>query len=348
MILSRSPFRVTLGGGGTDLPSYYTKHGGFLLAMGIDKYMYVGINPPLLDRKIRVQYTRSETADHPDQIQHELVREALKRNEIYSRMEISSIADLPSGTGLGSSGCFLVGLLNSLRSYRRNSCSPQDLAEEACSIELDVLKKGIGKQDQYMAAFGGLTVLEIARDGAVTVRQLEIDRSGLADFVANTHMYWTGVRRSAPVVLKDQDIAMKSESSPSHEAVQECLHGIKETGYGILEAIESQNFDEFGRLMDVHWSYKKRMSAKISIPGIGELYEEIKTRFGVLGGKVSGAGGGGCFVVYAPEKHTELTRFMEGHGLVRMHYQVEIEGSKIICNSSGSSRNLDHSPTEEH
>ncbi len=173
MILSRSPFRVTLGGGGTDLPSYYDRHGGFILAMGIDKYMYVGINPPLLDRKIRVQYTRSETADHPDQVQHELVREALKRHEIYSRMEISSIADLPAGTGLGSSGCFLVGLLAALRCYRQNQCSLQELAEEACAIELDVLKKGIGKQDQYMAAFGGLTVLEIATDGRVSVRKLQ-------------------------------------------------------------------------------------------------------------------------------------------------------------------------------
>ncbi len=220
MILSRSPFRVTLGGGGTDLPSYYGKHGGFLLAMGIDKYMYVGINPPLLDRKIRVQYTRSETADHPDQIQHDLVREALKRHNIYSRMEISSIADIPAGTGLGSSGCFLVGLLNALRCYRQDQCSAQELAEEACAIELDVLEKGIGKQDQYMAAFGGLTVLEIGQDGDVNARKLQIDRSALADFVTNTHMYWTGVRRSAPAVLKDQDSAMKLEESLSHDVVQ--------------------------------------------------------------------------------------------------------------------------------
>lgn len=343
MILSRSPFRITLGGGGTDLPSYFSKHGGFILAMGIDKYMYVGINPPLLDRKIRVQYTRSETADHPDQVQHELVREALKRHGIFARMEISSIADLPSGTGLGSSGCFLVGLLAALRCYRQNQCSLQELAEEACAIELDVLKKGIGKQDQYMASFGGLTVLEIGKDGAVNVRKLKMDRSGVADLVANTHVYWTGVRRSAPAVLKDQDVAMKSEDSLSHDVVQGCLHGIKEAGYGILEALESQNFDEFGRLMDVHWTHKKRMSAKISIPGLDELYKEVKSRFGVLGGKVSGAGGGGCFVVYAPGKHAELTRFMESHGLVRMHYAVEFEGSKIICDSSGTSSGpLDH------
>ncbi len=345
MILSRTPFRVTLGGGGTDLPSYYRKHGGFLVAMGLDKYMYVAINPPIVGRHVRVVYTKSETVAHPDQLLHELAREALKRHGIYSQLEVASMADLPAGTGLGSSSCYLVGLLAALRAYRRNHCSMQELAEEACDIELNVLKKAIGKQDQFMAAFGGMTVLEIGKDGKVAVRAAKLNAASLADFIANTHMYYTGVRRSAPDILKDQDAAMKSEQAASHEVVQGALHSIKEIGYQVLDAVEKENYDDFGKLMDDHWQHKKRMSAKIAIPGIDELYREVKQRFGVLGGKVSGAGGGGFFMVYAPKQHSELNGFMEAHGLRRMHYGLEFEGAKIISNSAVfSSGFLEHAP----
>ncbi len=340
MIVSRTPFRVTLGGGGTDLPSYYEKHGGFLFAMGIDKYMYVAMNPPAIDRSIHVKYTKTETVEHPDQLQHELVREALKRHGIYSRIEIASIADLRAGTGLGSSSCYLVGLLTALRAYTRQPCSLQELAEEACDIEINILEKGIGKQDQYMAAFGGMTVLEIAKDGKVDVRGAKINPSSITDFLANTQLYWTGVRRSAPEMLRDQDDAMKSDSSPAHDVVEESLHGIKEIGYQILAAIESENYDEFGRLMDQHWELKQRLSPRISLPGIEELYRELKERFGVLGGKLSGAGGGGFFMIYAPKAHAEVAEFMSRAGMERMHYRLEFEGSKVISDSSRNSLGL--------
>ncbi len=340
MILTRTPFRSTLGGGGTDLPSYYEKHGGLILAMGLDKYMYVTCNPPVVDQLVRVQYTKSETVEHPDQLQHDLAREALKRHKVFSQMEVSSLADLPAGTGLGSSSCYLVGLLTALRAYKRDYCSLHDLAEEACDIELNTLEKSIGKQDQYMAAYGGMTVLEIAKDGTVDVRSANINPSTLSDFVANTQLYWTGVRRSAPQILQEQDDAMRIEEAPCHDRIQGALHGIKETGYGILEAIESSNYDDFGSLMDTHWQYKKSMSAKISIPGIDELYTDVKKRFGVLGGKVSGAGGGGFFMVYAPKAHTELTTFMERAGLKRMHYNLEFEGTKVVSNSLSSSTGI--------
>lgn len=342
MIVSRTPFRVTLGGGGTDLPSYYSKHGGFVVAMGIDKYMYVSINAPAIDRKIRVKYTKSEAVDHPDQLQHELAREALKRHDIFSRMEIASVADLRAGTGLGSSSCYLVGLLTAIRSYKRELCPLQDLAEEACDIELRTLGKGIGKQDQYLAAFGGVTVLDIGTDGQVDVRRAKINPGSIGDFVANTQLYWTGVRRSAPELLRDQDEAMRSEESPTHEVVQDSLHAIKDIGYQTLEALESENYDEFGRLMDVHWERKKRLSPRITIPGIDDLYREIKERFSVLGGKVSGAGGGGFFMVYAPEKHAELRAFMAKAGLERMPYRIEHEGAKIVSNTARSTGLLDH------
>ncbi len=336
MIVSRTPFRVTLGGGGTDLPSYYRQHGGLVLAMGIDKYMYVSINPPAIDPKIRVKYTKSETVDHPDQLQHELAREALKRHGVLSRMEVASIADLRAGTGLGSSSCYLVGLLTALRVYRRNLCDLQELAEEACDIEINALGKGIGKQDQYMAVYGGMTVLDIATDGRVTVRSAAIKPASIADFVANTQLYWTGVRRSAPAMLRDQDEAMKSPSSPEHAEVQDALHRIKALGEESLAAIEAENYDRFGQLMDAHWEQKQRLSAKITIPGIDELYREIKERFGVLGGKVSGAGGGGFFMVYAPRAHRELDAFMGRAGLERMQYRIEFDGAKIISNTSRS------------
>src|SRR5208282_3846527 len=166
--------RVTLGGGGTDLPSYYSEHGGFIFAMGIDKHMYVMINPPTIDRKIRLHYTQSETTDHVDQLKHELAREALRLHGISDKMEISSMADLPAGTGLGSSSCYVIGLLNALHQYRRDYVTLQQLAEEACHIELEVLGKPIGKQDQYMATFGGLTILRIARDGSVEVDSVDL------------------------------------------------------------------------------------------------------------------------------------------------------------------------------
>src|SRR5437588_277584 len=180
MILPSTPFRVTLGGGGTDLPSYYREHGGFIFAMGIDKHMYIMINPPTIDRKIRLHYSQSETTDNVTYLRHELAREALRLNGIQDKMEISSMADLPAGTGLGSSSCYLVGLLNALHHYRRDHVSLDKLAEEACHIELEVLRKPIGKQDQYMAAFGGLTILEIATDGSVDISSAELGSSSLA------------------------------------------------------------------------------------------------------------------------------------------------------------------------
>lgn len=330
MILTRSPFRATLGGGGTDLPSYFERHGGLVFSMALDKYMYVAINPPVMDKKIRVHYTKIETVDHANQLQHELVREALLRLNMLEKMEISSMADLRAGTGLGSSSCFLVALLRSLRAFSREPVGLQELAEEACDIEINKLRRPIGKQDQYMATYGGMTVLDIAKDGTVAVRGAKINNATLMDFIANTHLYYTGIRGSVPEILRDQDSAMRQETAPAHDVVEESLHGIKELGYATLEAIESENYDEFGRLMDQHWQLKKRLSSRISIPGIDELYGEIKSRFGVLGSKVSGAGGGGFFMVYAPKHHAELDEFMTQHGLTRMHYGVDWEGAKIL------------------
>lgn len=347
MIVSRTPFRVTLGGGGTDLPSFYEKHGGFIFAMGLDKYMYVFLNRPFVDRKVRLHYTKSETVDHVSELEHDLAREALKINDIECAIEISSLADLPAQSGLGSSSCYLIGLLTVLRSYRRNYVSLHELAEEACYIELDILKKGIGKQDQYMAAYGGLTVLEITKDGQVDVRQLDLGAGAIADLVANSHIYFLGNARDAQEVLKEQDQAMKKESEADRKRVEDSLLNIKDLGYRILDAIENENFDDYGLMLNEHWQNKKKLSGKISLPEVDALYEYVKKEYGVLGGKIIGAGGGGFLMLYTPKDHKKLANFMASRGYKRLHYNLEFEGSKIVTNLySSQDLGIDHSAKE--
>ncbi len=331
MIVTRTPFRVTLGGGGTDLPSYYRQQGGFIFAMGLDKYMYVVVNRPTVGHKIRLHYSQSEVVDHVNELRHELAREALRAHGVEDTFEVASIADLPAGTGLGSSSCYLVGLLNALHHDRRDYVPLQSLAEEACHIELEILRQPIGKQDQYMAAYGGLTILEIARDGSVAVRQLRPSSSDISDFVAHTHIYYTGAQRDAREVLHDQNMAMQKKESVDHARVAESLNRIKDLGYRILEAVEASNFDRWGELLDEHWQSKKRLSGKISLAKVDQIYEQVRQRFGVLGGKIIGAGGGGFLMLYCPRHHGALERFMAEQGMPRMHYTIEPEGTKVVA-----------------
>jgi D-glycero-alpha-D-manno-heptose-7-phosphate kinase len=269
--------------------------------------------------------------DQVDDLQHELAREALRFHGVREKIEVSSMADLPDGTGLGSSGAYLVGLLTALHHYRRDYVSLQALAEEACHIELEVLKKGIGKQDQYMAVYGGLTVLNIESDGTVTPRPVHLSAGSAEAFVANTHLYYTGLRRSAAEVLSDQNGALNG-TAPGRETVEESLHRIKELGYRILGAIEDENFDGWGMLLHEHWCHKRRMSAKISNSGFDAIYEHARREFGVLGGKIVGAGGGGFLMLYAPREHERLEQFLLEQGMPRLHYQLEREGSRVIVN----------------
>jgi len=339
MILTRTPFRITLGGGGTDLPSYYREHGGFIFAAAIDKHMYVMVNPPTIDRKLRLHYSHSEIADHVSQLQHELAREALRLQGIDDKMEVSSMADLPAGTGLGSSSSYLVGLLNALHQYRRDHISLQSLAEEACHIELEVLAKPIGKQDQYMATFGGLTVLEIAPDGKVDVSTVELSAGARAALAANTQIYYTGVARSALEILAGQNSAMSRPHADHERAkVADSLHAIKDLGYRVLEAIQEENFDRWGRLLDEHWRHKKHLSAKVSLSKVDQLYEVVKRDYAVLGGKLIGAGGGGFLMLYCPAQHKRLEEFMSSQGMPRLHYGIQMEGSKVVVDlDSGAS-----------
>lgn len=343
MIVSRTPFRVTLGGGGTDLPSFYAKHGGYILALGIDKYMYVALNIPYADRKIRLHYLESESVDHVDQLRHELAREALKHHGINDAIDIASLADLPAGTGLGSSSCYLVGLLNAIRAYLSRPLTAHDLAAEACHIELDVLKKPIGKQDQYMAAFGALTELHIDRSGDVRVERIALPSYAIAEFVANTHMYYTNVQRPATEILAEQNGALAAGEHVAENAMLQ----IKEIGYRIGEAFRNAEFDTFGRLMHEHWIEKQRLSRKVNVPLVDRLYDHVREDYGVLGGKVAGAGGGGFLMLYCPRNGARLTRFMREQGMDRLTYDAEFEGSRIITNfltSRPVHRHLDESP----
>jgi D-glycero-alpha-D-manno-heptose-7-phosphate kinase len=333
MIITRTPFRVTLGGGGTDLPSYYEKHGGFIFAMGLNKYMYVCVNRPIADTKVRLPYTQAEEVELASPLKHELAREALLRHGFVDRMEISSLADIPAGTGVGSSSCYLVGLLTALRAARRDYAPLQDVAEEACDIELNVLKKGIGKQDQYMATFGGLTVLDIAKDGTVAVREVALGESALADLIGNTHIYYTGQRRDTVEVLDEQNKAMKAAApAAGGNTVQDSLTAIKDLGYKILDQIQSQNFDDFGQSLHEHWMNKRRLSNKISNSSWDALYDEVRSDYSVLGGKIIGAGGGGFLMLYCAKNPAKLEKYMADRNMPRVHYGVDFEGSKVVAN----------------
>lgn len=346
MILTRTPFRITLGGGGTDLPAFYEKHGGYVLALGIDKYMYVALNVPHADRKIRLHYTKSETVDHVDQLEHELAREALKIHGIFDAVEISSLADLPAGTGLGSSSSYLVGLLNAIRTYRARPARFEELAEEACHIELDVLKKPIGKQDQYMAAASGLSELIIGRTGEVAVRRIAIPEYAISDFVSKTHLYYLNVQRTTTDILGEQTAALRASddapsAKPSENAVEASLLEILAIGYRIGDAFRACDFDAFGKLMHDHWLAKKRLSGRITVPVVEQLYDHVRREYGVLGGKVAGAGGGGFVMLYCPNDGARLAEFMATQGMTRMPFNAEFEGSKVIANVM-SGRSMDY------
>ncbi len=338
MIVTRTPFRITLGGGGTDLPGFYRKHGGYILGLGIDKYMYVSLNVPHVDRLVRLHYTQSETVERVEHLKHELAREALLQHGICDAIEISSLADLPAGTGLGSSSCYVVGLLNAVRAYLLRPADFAELAEEACTVEIDVLRKPIGKQDPYMAAFGGLTELRIARDGTVDARAVALPSHAIAELISKTHLYYTNVQRHAVDILGEERAALERGDARVDGALKEILS----VGLQIGEAVKAGNFDRFGLLLHEHWTLKKRLSNKIALANIDVLYERVREEFGVLGGKIAGAGGGGFLMLYCPKDGNHLTEFMLGQGMARLTYDAEFEGSGVLTNVLSSSAAHNH------
>ncbi|MBV9782895.1 MAG: hypothetical protein JO264_03665 [Acidisphaera sp.] len=327
MISTRTPLRVTLGGGGTDLHSYYRHAGGFIFAMALDKYIHVHCHRPVFDRRVVVNGADLEAADLQA---HPLVRAALRRHDIVDRFEIASLADIAGGTGLGSSSCFLVGLLHALHALRGEHPGPAALAEEACEIEVNAAADGIGKQDQYMAAFGGLTTLEIASDGSVSAERVVLDEDVEATFLRQTHIYYTGLRRDAAIVLAEQNTAMADEDSGRHHEVQDSLDFIRDLGYRILAAWRRGDAEAWGALLDEHWQQKKRLSSRISWPKVDALYEHVKREYRVSGGKVIGAGGGGFLMLFCPGDGSALEAYMHEQGLPRLNYRVDRTGSRLV------------------
>jgi D-glycero-alpha-D-manno-heptose-7-phosphate kinase len=327
MIIVRSPLRVTLGGGGTDLPSYYEKFGGFLIAAAIDRYVYITIHETFVNYLI-VKYSKMEKARKVEHIKHPIMREALKMLNIdCAYLEISSMADIPAGTGLGSSGSFTTALLKALHTYKRNLIQPRDLAEQACHIEIDRLGEPIGKQDQYIAAYGGITCLEFAKNVEVKAYPLKIEREILYGLEDNLLLFFTGYSRSASAILEEQH----HKSQMNDEMMISSLHFIKDIGLKSKKALENGDLTKFGELMNVHWEHKKERSGEMSNPKIDKWYN-LAIKNGAVGGKLVGAGGGGFLMFYAKDK-VRLRHVMLQAGLEEVRFRFDFEGTKVIVQS---------------
>jgi D-glycero-alpha-D-manno-heptose-7-phosphate kinase len=327
MIITRSPLRISLGGGGTDLPSYYRKYEGFLISAAIDKYVYITLHDTF-QKEIIIKYSKSERVQNKNEIQHPIIREALKLLNIETEnFELASMADIPAGTGLGSSGSFTCALLKALHTYNKTFIKPDDLAEEACYIEMDILREPIGKQDQYISAFGGINCFHFSSDDKVNTTKLNISQETLFNLEDNLLLFFTGYSRSASAVLKDQDDKSKKED-PS---MIDNLHFVKEIGYKSKIAFESGNLEEFANLMNIHWEYKKQRSGTISNDRINRWYE-LAINNGALGGKLIGAGGGG-FLMFYSDNHKKLRHAMTKEGLQELRFRFDFEGSKVVTSS---------------
>jgi D-glycero-alpha-D-manno-heptose-7-phosphate kinase len=324
VIIGRSPLRISLGGGGTDLPSYYREHEGFLVAAAITQYVHVTIHrTPIAE--IILRYSKIERVATVDEIQHPIIREALKLTGIQGpNIEITSMADIPAGTGLGSSGSFATCLLKVLHKFKRDFIHPRELAEMAAAIEIDILKEPVGKQDQYIAAHGGVTAFHFRKDDTVEARSLKLSEETLDLLEDGLVMVSTGFYRAAGQVLKEQD----DKSRAKDQAMVDNLHYVKELGYRSLEALEGGDLAQFGRLMHEHWQHKKKRSKVMSNPDIDRWYE-LAMESGAIGGKLIGAGGGG-FLLFYTEKKTSLREAFRREGLMEVKLGFDYEGTKIL------------------
>lgn len=327
MIIVRSPLRISLGGGGTDLPSYYREHEGFLIAAAIDKYVYITLHETFVEELI-IKYSKLERVNSAEEVEHPIIREALKHLGVSgSYLEITSMADIPSGTGLGSSGSFTTALLKALHCYQKNLVHPERLAEEACHIELNLLKEPIGKQDQYIAAYGGLTCFRFSPNDQVEAWPLKISQETLFNLEDNLLLFFTGYSRSASNILKEQDVKSKEKN----QSMINNLHFIKELGLKSKEALEQNNLHEFASLMNVHWEHKKQRSSNMSNTYIDDWYT-LAQKNGALGGKVIGAGGGGFLMFYADDK-ARLRHAMRGAGLQEVRFRFDFHGTQVVAQS---------------
>jgi D-glycero-alpha-D-manno-heptose-7-phosphate kinase len=328
VIITSSPLRISLGGGGTDLPSYYREHTGFLIAAAINKYVYITLHEPFSE-EIIVKYSKLETVKSAAEIKHPIVREALQLVgiDLHPHLEIASMADIPAGTGLGSSGSFTTALLRALHCLKRQSVPARELAEQACHIELERLAEPIGKQDQYIAAVGGLTCFTFHPDGSVDIEPLRLAPESLHTLEDNLILFFTGFTRSASQILADQD--SRSKQKDSH--MLDNLHFIKQLAFESRTALENGDLRRYAELMHTHWEHKKKRSQGMSNPRIDELYDLGRAN-GALGGKLIGAGGGGFLMFYTEDK-TRLRHVMIREGLREVRFRFDFSGSQVIVQS---------------
>jgi D-glycero-alpha-D-manno-heptose-7-phosphate kinase len=324
MIITRSPLRITLGGGGTDLPSYYRRDGGFLIAAAIDKYVYVTAMRPFVEG-IFLKYSKLEHVEKTDDVQHPIMREAIRMLGFRTpQIEITTLADIPAGTGLGSSGSFSTALLKALYAHRRRLLHPNELAELACDIEINRLGEPVGKQDQYIAAYGGVTCFTFHPDDSVDARPLAMSMDALFNLEDNLLLFFTGFSRSAGSILQDQ----KQRTEQDEADMLSNLNDVKDLGVRSLRALEKGDTQAFGELMHEHWEHKKRRSKGMSNPQIDEWYE-LGRKNGAIGGKLVGAGGGG-FLLFYSEDHRRLRAAMRRAGLEEVRFRFDFEGTKVL------------------
>jgi D-glycero-alpha-D-manno-heptose-7-phosphate kinase len=323
MLISRTPLRISIGGGGTDLPSYYRRHGGFVLSAAIDKHIYIAINQTFTDDYF-LKYSALERVATPGAISHPIIRAALQLHPVGPSLEIVSVADIPAGTGLGSSGAFTVGLLRVLHALQRQHVTAGDLAEEAAHVEIDILGDPAGKQDHYIAAFGGITCFEFAKDGTVHVSPLSISTATLHDLEEHLLMFFTGYARNAAALLDDQ----RSRTEEDDTRMVAALQKVEELGRRIRDALEQGDTAAFAGLMHEHWLSKRERSEGMSNEAMNRWYETALAN-GALGGKLVGAGGGGFMLFYA-EDPKALRRAMEQEGLAEVRFSFEFEGSSML------------------
>jgi len=324
MIITRSPLRISLGGGGTDLPSYYREHEGFLVAAAIDKYVYITVHQTFVPDLI-VKYSQLERVADAAELKHPILRECFALVGLDGRyLEVTSMADIPAGTGLGSSGSFTTATLKALHALRKNLVHPRELAEQACHVELERLREPIGKQDQYIAAYGGLTCFRFGRDGGVEAEPLRVSTETLYNLEDNLLLFFTGYSRQASSILKEQD----DKSRALDGAMLENLHFVKKLGLDSRAALEAGDLRAFAEQMNVHWDWKKRRSGSMSNDAIDRAYELARAH-GALGGKLIGAGGGGFLMFYSEDK-TRLRHAMAQTGLVEVRFRFDFEGTQVV------------------
>ena len=324
MIIVRSPLRISLGGGGTDLPSYYEENEGFLLTAAINKFVYITMHENFMD-EILVKYSKTENVRDVNDIRHPIFRECIKMLGLQDEsFEIQSMADIPAGTGLGSSSSFTTALLKCLHEYKGELVGTEELAREACEIEMVRLKEPIGKQDQYIAAYGGIRAMWFHKEGSVTVEPVNMSRETLYNLEDNLVLYFTGFERSASQILKEQDDRTKASDSD----MKSNLDMVKQMGLDTKQVFEKGDLRAFADIMNHHWEIKKKRSGQMSNPRIDEWYE-YAMKHGALGGKLIGAGGGGFLMFYAEDK-VGLREAMKSTGMKEVRFRFEKQGTRLV------------------